>query len=741
MRWSVAETAVSESSNEFLLKRVSSAARKLLVKERVRAMAGDVDAALQSLEVAVQLVVHDRPLDAVALGLLQAELLHLDLRHDDALAAMQKAVTPHLPLLSAAERFGVEQNLSDLQFYSAKAGASLFYNLVDQKRLLNFEWLDYHDLFAAKQDADRGRHYETLRILWQQHRRAYLHGCWLAQGWTNDLLAKECVHLKEWKDAVHHAILAPEDELSADIADGVLSARSAELVDDILKQLLTTANLRKHFVFACKLLKALADAIPDNWIPQVGEWLAKRAQEVRDRQLGVNHVSSAWEATAALAERYPSDLARSVIAIAVTHPIWTTKLDNPKAVIPERREVVRALSPLARAVPPNEIPQLAAATVPLLTDRRQVSDYHDVVNLLCNLAERGGTEVRDSLAASLYPSGQPVTRILAQVADVFGKEEIFDPVRLQGLAVQVAQEIRRHVQWLEPDQVAEPVAEQIFEYTSRKEDRTLKVFTTGLSGLRALAKHRAKLNESTLRDLIQATLDMAQNKDNFCANRHALLHCLVDLADAIPANQRPSVAAALEPLARGFVEESSEYPTAADADNPLNPFKQRVGRPEDVQGIALVALAALATGDAAATERIGKILEDTLCDHRPRIRRLSYFAARRLPEVPEGVVLGVLTGLRDPDPAAASTAFATLAKQTGWKLTRNHWRVFLMAVRLAQRTGSAKLRLNAAAALVARSSKCPDQLSNEQTELLTAFGNDICWSVRSIAKRQKEDGQ
>ena len=142
-------------------------------------MGGRAEETLRSLGDAVRLVEKDRPHDVVVLALLQAEFLHLDLLHGQALAVMDKVVNPHLGSLSPAERFSVEQNRSDLQFYSPKAGTALFYNIVDQKRLLDFEWLDYRDLFSAKQDADRGKHFETLPVLWQQHRRAYLHGCWL----------------------------------------------------------------------------------------------------------------------------------------------------------------------------------------------------------------------------------------------------------------------------------------------------------------------------------------------------------------------------------------------------------------------------------------------------------------------------------------------------------------------------------------------------------------------------------
>jgi hypothetical protein len=324
---------------------------------------------------------------------------------------------------------------------------------------------------------------------------------------------------------------------------------------------------------------------------------------------------------------------------------------------------------------------------------------------------------------------------------VFAKGEVFDSARLQKLADQVAQEIRRQVQWLEPGQLAEPVAELIMEYTNPKPDRTLQVFIVGLSGLHALAKHRTKLDEPARGKLLDAILDLARNRDNFCVNREALLRALIEFADAVPAAARDGIMAALESLARGPVEESSEYATSAETDNPLNPFKHQSGRPEDVQATALVALAELTAGNPIATKRLGDMLEDALCDHRPGIRRAGYSAARRLSDVPEGVILGVLAGLRDPDPNAAVSAFAALAKQTGWKLNRNHWRVFLMAARLAQCTGSPKLRRHAAAALVAWSPKCPPNLGTEHAELVAELSDDVCWSVRVEVKRQTKGGK
>lgn len=730
------ETATLQHTGHFLLERVSPAVRKLLMKERILAMGGQIAAVLQSLAAASALVTEDRPRDRVALGLLHAELLHLDERHGDALGIMQREVMPLSPALSADERFGLEQNLIDLQFASRTPSGDAFYNVVDRKRLVKFEWLDYGDLFGAKQQAERGKHFETLPVLWQQLRRAYAQGCWAARRWMSALFARECCHLHHWDQAVHHFLLAEDDTLRADIAGGIIATRRADLIDRIVHRLLTTANLRAHSLLACQLLTALADAIPDARIPWVGEWLLQRAAEV-PAQTGLGLVHAAWEAIGAIATRFSIDLARRIAAVAVAHPVWTTKPDKPNAIILERQQVVRSLVPVAWTLPPGELPALAAAALPLLTERPQVSDYDDVVNLLCHLANRGGTEIKELVAQRLYPAGQGVPAILVQVADIFGKGEAIAPGQLKSLADRVAAEIRKQVQWLEGDAAAQPAAEEVSVLTCQKEGRTLKVYITGFTMLHAVVRHRARLDEPTLTHVVDAILEVACNKDNFCCNREALLSVLVDLADVIPPPQRPVIEAALKPLAAGEVPESSYYPTAAETDHPLSRIRHHVGRPEDVQAMSMIALAAVLSGDEAGRKRVVRLLEAALCDHRPGIRRAAYAAARRINVASEGVILGVLAGLRDPDPSAAMAAFAALVDQTGWKLKRHHWRVFLMAVRLAQRTGNAKLREHAAAALVAWVPACPRPFVRERDELLAALGQDVCWSVRARLRPQE----
>src|SRR5262249_10521022 len=227
----------------FLMEGVSPEVRRLLVRERIRAMAGHLEETRRVLWTAVAQTPVDRPRDLVALGQLYAELLHLDRRDGEALEEFDKVVMPNLSKLAEEERVGILQNRSDLQQYLSGEGVGLFYNLVDQKRLLNFEWLDYRDLYEAQRDAARGRHYETLPALWRQLRQSYLHGCWSASRWVSRLFAMESIELKEWRDAVHHAIASCDDAATANIVEGIMSANDVDLVGAAVARLLRTANL------------------------------------------------------------------------------------------------------------------------------------------------------------------------------------------------------------------------------------------------------------------------------------------------------------------------------------------------------------------------------------------------------------------------------------------------------------------------------------------------------------------
>jgi hypothetical protein len=167
-----------DSPSKYLLESIQPAVRKVLLRERIRAMRGHVADALAELARTIEIVGASSGREMVALASLRAELLHLNRQHDDALATFQQFVLPRKAELSTEEQFVVEQNLADLQFslWSRDAGDT-FYGLVDRRRLVGFEWFDAGDALAAHDAAAAGKHYDALPILWRQCVRAYLQGC------------------------------------------------------------------------------------------------------------------------------------------------------------------------------------------------------------------------------------------------------------------------------------------------------------------------------------------------------------------------------------------------------------------------------------------------------------------------------------------------------------------------------------------------------------------------------------
>src|SRR5262249_13949198 len=404
-------------------------------------------------------------------------------------------------------------------------------------------------------------------------------------------------------------------------------------------RLLRTANLRWHFAIGCKLLAGLADAIADADVPRVASWLLKRGVEPSFVGFGENHMRVAWETLERLGHRLPEEVARSVAVAATEHPAWVATPENPDQINVDRKAMVRTVTSLVGQLQKDELVRIAGATVTLVTDSPQGYDHADIVRLLCQLAVRGGPDLRDSLAASLYPKGKQQTPILVQVAKVFGKEEAFAATQFNEVAQHVAKEMRRQVQRLKPGEDPERQSELLMEYFNDQGDEKLRVYVVQLSNLCALARHRKKLTPESISILVEAMIDLAKEADNFCANRAGLLGALIEFADCIPASEAGKVVAALETLARGAILEMTRYPTAAESRNPLSPNRAEMGKPEDVQSVALVAIATMAASSRRAAALVGRILEEALCDHRGAIRRAAYDAAGALPRASSVIIV------------------------------------------------------------------------------------------------------
>jgi hypothetical protein len=722
--------------NQLLIEAVTPAVRKALVRERARAMRGRADEAIRALERDIELVGPARVRDVVALGILRAELLHLDRRDADALRWYRERVLPLKGQLGAEEQFVVEQNLADLEMHVWSPDATAtFYNLVDRRRLAGFDWFDAGDVLAAQEAAAAGKHYETLPILWRQAVRAYLQGCWLSSRWAARRLAAESLQLGSLAEAAFYVVTAPVKELVDPVAEALLRRGDAKLVGDVVNRVCGAANLRRHFSIACELLYGLGDAIADADLSRVAGWLLPRCAESPDGALGESALNMAWKALESIAHRLPAELAQRAVETAFAHPVWTTRLDKPNALIVEREQMVKTVNQLVGALPPGELDWAARGTLPLAVERRQVHDYADVINLLCHTARRGGPAVKDFLAAALFPPGKQLDRLLVQVGSLF-KDERPPAERVATLTDRVAGEIRLQVRVVGSGEEPAPVPELVMSHCQPIGDRKRIVSLVGGVGLHTVARHRQLLPPEVLARLVAAILTMAGERENFLADRAGLLRGLTEFADSVDERLRREVCLAVEPIARGMIEEPSGQPTAAEVEDPLNPNKVRLGQVGQLRAIALVTLAEFARFDHALTQLLGPVLEEAFYDRDPEVRRGAYAAAARLPEVTEPVLLAVLLGANDPDPNVSAAALFAMAKQSTWELTRSHWRVLLHGLRRAAQSPAEKVRRNAAAVASAWADRAPTKVFKASLQATQALSReDMCASVRELATR------
>jgi hypothetical protein len=722
--------------NTFLIETVAPAVRKVLVRERIRAMRGGFDEAIRRLDEMVSTVAEDSVHDVVSLAMLKAELLYLDRQYGTALAYFQQRVLPLKPRLETSEQFVVEQNLADLGFstWSPTAGMT-FYGSVDRRRIAGFEFFDAREILEAQQAAAAGKHFEALPIIWRQSVRAYLQGSWQSCRLAAKRMAEESLQLGSLVDAAFYGVSSSVEEFAKPLAEAVLRRRDVGVVRDLVRRVMEIANLRRYFSVACEIVYLLGDAIANEDLKDTAEWLLRRAEELPDSARAQSALNMAWKALEPIAHRLTPDLARRAVEVATTHPVWTTKLENPNALIIERKQMVETMNHLVAVVGTDDLGWIARESLPLALERRQVHDYHDVVNLLCHVAKRGGPLVKQHIGDALFPPGKPLDRILVQVLPIFRSENPA-PERVISFADTVAHEIGLQVQYVASGQQPVQLPETVFTHFRNVGDRTMYITSVGGVGLHATARHREMLSAEALERLANAVLEMTNERENLVDNRVMLLRGLMEFADCVGTELRQRILSAIKPLAEGEIEEPLLSPQASEAADPLNPFKIHGGRPSELQSMALVALTEFARFDHDTVLMALPLLERTIYDQNPEVRRGAFVAVARLPEISEPILLAVLMGTRETDPSVATAAFFAIARQPTWTMSRKHWRIFVHSLRLGAQSQSEKVRRSAAVASCRWESRVPTKaIRMAFMEAKEIFLADICSSVRDAVSQ------
>jgi hypothetical protein len=447
-------TIKTKAEPRFFLEAVSGRARKALVRQRARAMAGQLDDALKLL--ADLSLGSESSIDRVALQLLRVELLDADYQHNEAHQVFDQSIKTEREKIPEQYWPAIDRNKIDLNSHTFH-GSDEFYRLIDRERLQNIEWLDYQSLFYAHRGIEDGNRTESLQIKWRQLQTAYQSGNWFAQRNASSLFIDECLTADEPDLATLHLFLSRDEKSVKRISEATVKAASAELVRKVINRVLSSANLKAHAALGIKLLKELHDVIPDQDVPRVADWLYIYAALNYYTEMGTDPMIEAWRAMESVGERLDQQRATRWLDLLRQHPAWKSRVNDPQRFVRGRDQLLKTALPIASVLRSEQsvISNFAHESLALFSDCKLSHEYNEALNLICNLVHWGGAEIRKQVADVLYPNGQPVTYSLVSVAHHFGKQEKFSPLQLDGMAIETARQMRLQVQRLLPGQTPE----------------------------------------------------------------------------------------------------------------------------------------------------------------------------------------------------------------------------------------------------------------------------------------------
>lgn len=229
---------------------------------------------------------------------------------------------------------------------------------------------------------------------------------------------------------------------------------------------------------------------------------------------------------------------------------------------------------------------------------------------------------------------------------------------------------------------------------------------------------------------------MVGETENLINNKIGLVQAMSPIGDVCSDKQAQQIFDALSPIANGHVIEPESTQSAAESQNPLNPFKMGSGKPTDLRGVTIFALACIERDKPGIfATKLDAIIELGLTDADPHVRALSLAAAREKPTISEAEFTAIILATRDSDPAVTNAAFGALANKVGLELTRPQWRLLIHSAKLAIQSNAVLVRRAAAyACRKLRTSVSTKTLRSEMESVLDALSNDKCASVRHNVK-------
>jgi|GEM_PF-3003978 len=705
--------------------------RIAIVEAKSLAFLGDPADAISMLEGKInsRSVLIDQLVALIAI----CEILHLDCRDTEALSVFEQRVAPLMGTFPEAIEIAVAFNRSDIMH--ALLQNDDFYGMVDRAAITEVELWGYKAYYSVLEAREQGKQYDSLPSIWRELIRAYHQGCWRPYRLASKIMAIEWMELGLPHESIYHAMIAGEKETAARLGNFLLLHGKPDSILLSTTKWLDYTHLKRPFMVGCDILDRYVDAIPDERFDEVFERVRAHAVTLgSDRQLH-SVVARAWDAIANLSWRLNSSQARRLVSTAINHPIWNAPIEGGNSILPVRDKMMKSLTKCAAKLPKDSIPDLISASLPLVIERKQHSDYPDGIELLCSLADAGGDQEKRRIRESLYPSGQRLDAYLLQVAPHFSVE-LKATESLSQDARNVAARIREQVQLVAVATDVKQSPGTFGFYTIVKGDKKLVVHFADAVHENAIFRHRKQISQDVLQELIDAILDMVRDKENLISNKIQLVQAMTPIGDSCSDTQAQQIFDVLAPVATGDITEPESTMSAAESQNPLNPFKMGSGKPADLRGVAIFALACIERDKPGVFgAKLDAIIEFGLTDDDPQVRALSIAGAREKPAISQAEFAAIILATRDADPRVANAAFGALANKVGLQLSRPQWRLLIHSAKLAIQSN--ELMVRRAAAYICsklRTSVSNKTLRIEIDNVLHALSKDKCASVRLNVK-------
>lgn len=703
---------------------LSPQTRILLAECRSLAMIEDVESVIKKLEnfnltskdhskIDSQLVI-----EGIAISLLKAELLHLDMKDSEAIEIFSSDINPCLTSLPPEIELVIEQNKVDIEvvLWQGNNIARSF----DERNVAEVEFWDPKATVYAYESAVKGEHYDALPAFWQELKSTYHKGSWLFNRYAAKRLAIEWLQLGFGHLAVYQAIIAQNKDLVETIGEHLLAWRDSERIRITVELVLKVANLKRHAIFASIFHSKIADAIPDDMLDDVFNWLLKRCNLVPQYHGELNLSISVWNTMLSLRHRLSIEQANNVLEAAINHPLWK----EPNHL---RKHLLKAVNATIRHASPEKLIEVSNKALPIVTDKKEDIDYDDALNLVCHVAQRS-EEAKNIIGNSLYDAPHTEDPKLMQLAPIFGKSLRTEDV--ERLATEVTSDICLQVQFhQENEEVKRP---RIIFASLTSNEITVHIYAFSLVDV--LLEYRKVLSEPTIEALVNSILEMIISDANIPANKVGLLGRLIEFADCLTHEQAEIIFGKLSPIADG----NHLYPPTvmegmSNLNHPLSPYKMSFQKPEDVQGSALFALSRIEEiHPNVYGEKLKPLLEKAMNNPNIIVRKFAFSSVRKINVLGNTTVANLLMGTRDSNAEISTQAYLALAENEHLEFNDADWLALWHSLSSGFNSQDSKVRRDAAYVIARRKSQWENtEIAEKMKELRNNFANDVCYSVRA----------